>query len=130
MHENLRTPCCHGWAIRTLAVLLAVLMVSISGCASPAKFRPASGAQNFPPYEGEVKVLENLPPSGQYKRVGVVVVEGVLLTREAAMVSAIKQEAAENGADAVVMQSPVKITKDSDGGTQRKLAAWAIKLNR
>lgn len=130
MFDNHRTFLKDARFVRALTVILAVLVAVISGCTSPAKFQPASGAEQFPPYEGKVKVLENLPPSNQYKRIGVVMVEGVLLTKESAMVAAVKEEAAENGADAVVMQSPVKVTKNSDGSTRKRLAAWAIRLNR
>lgn len=130
MFDNHRTFLKDARFVRALTVILAVLVAVISGCTSPAKFQPASGAEQFPPYEGKVKVLENLPPSDQYKRIGVVMVEGVLLTKESAMVAAVKEEAAENGADAVVMQSPVKVTKNSDGSTRKRLAAWAIRLNR
>ena len=113
-----------------LAVLLAVFAAAIGGCTSPAKFQSATGSEDLPPYEGEVRVLENLPASDQYKRVGVVIVEGVLLTKESNMVAAIKEEAAERGANAVVFQSPLKTTKNSDGSTRKRLAAWAILLNR
>ncbi len=130
MHDNLHTARRRARVGRSLTVLLAVLMAAVSGCTSPAKFTPASDSENFPPYEGEVRILENLPPSDQYKRVGVVVVEGVLLTRDASMVAAVKKKAAANGADAVVMQSAIKATKNPDGGTRKRLAAWAIRLNR
>lgn len=113
-----------------LLAVLAILAVTISGCTSPAKFTPASGSEKFPRYEGEVRVLENLPSSDQFQRVGVVIVEGVQLTKDAAMVSAVKKKAAANGANAVVMQAPIKETKDSSGGVHRTLAAWAIRLNR
>jgi len=111
-------------------VLLAVLAAAIGGCTSPAKFQPAAGSEDLPPYEGKVRVLENLPASDQYKRVGVVIVEGVLLTKESDMVAAVKEEAAERGANAVVFQAPLKTTKNSDGSTRKRLAAWAVLLNR
>lgn len=123
-HES---PPCNG---RLLIVLLVAVLLSVGGCASPAKFQPASGAESFPPYEGEVRILQSLPPSDQYTRVGIVTVEGVLLTKEAEMVSLLKEKAADKGADAVVMQSAMKVIKNSDGSTTRKLAAWAIRLNR
>jgi hypothetical protein len=111
-------------------LLLVLLIGAAAGCASPATFQPASGGEDFPAYKGEVRVLENLPTSGQYKRVGVVVVEGVLLTEDADMVATLKREAAAKGADAVVMQSPIRVTKDPDGSTTKRLAAWAIRLSR
>jgi hypothetical protein len=107
-----------------------MLVMVVSACTSPAKFTPASGSEKFPPYKGDVRVLENLPSSDQFRRVGVVVAEGVQLTSDADMVAAVKKEAAANGADAVVMQAPIKETTDSGGGVHRTLAAWAIRLNR
>jgi len=130
MHDNLRTQRSRGRAGRLSTVLIAVVMTAISGCTSPATFQPASRSEEFPPYEGEVRVLENLPPSSQYKRVGVVIVEGVLLTKDAAMVASVKKKAAAKGANAVVMQSKIKVTKNHDGNTTKKLAAWAIRLNK
>ena len=59
-----------------------------------------------------------------------VFVEGVLLTKDASMVASVKKKAAENGADAVVMQSKIKVFKKPDGNTTKKLAAWAIRLNK
>jgi hypothetical protein len=129
MYDNTHTPCPRARVGRSLTLLLLLLIGATGGCTSPATFQPSSGGEAFPAYKGEVKVLENLP-SGGYKRVGVVVVEGVLLTKEADMVATLKKEAAAKGANAVVMQSPVKVTKEPDGGTTRRLAAWAIRLNR
>jgi type IV pilus biogenesis protein CpaD/CtpE len=130
MVDNSHAPGPRGRVGRSPTVLLVVIMAALSGCTSPARFTPASGSGDFPPYKGEVRVLENLPPSGQYKRVGVIIIEGVLLTKEASMVTAIKKQAAANGADAVVMQSKIKVTKDPDGSTRKRLGAWAIRLNR
>lgn len=115
----------------TVRLLLVALIAAIaSACTSPAKFTPATGSEKLQPYKGDVRVLENLPSSGQFQRVGVVIVEGVQLTSDATMVAAAKKEAAANGADALVMQAPIKVTKDSSGGVHKKLAAWAIRLKR
>lgn len=130
MFDNIHSLLMRARSVGVLTVMLAVLVAAMGGCTSPARFQPVSGGERLPPYEGKVRVLENLPPSDQYKRVGVVMVEGVLLTKESDMVAAVKKEAAENGADAVVMQSPVRVTKNPDGSTRKKLAAWAIRLNR
>ena len=130
MHETMHTAGPRALTGRWPALLLLVLIAAVGGCASPAKFQPASGAGKFSAYEGEVKVLENVPSPGAYQRVGVVVVEGVLLTKESDMVAILKEEAAKRGADAVVMQGPVKVTKEPDGSTTQRLAAWAIRLNR
>lgn len=110
--------------------LLLVLGAAAVGCTSPARFAPSSGAEKFPPYDGEVRVLEHLPAPGQFERVGVVVVEGVQLTSDAALMDSARRKAAENGADAVVMQGPIQVTKDSAGGVKKTLAVWAIRLKR
>ncbi len=130
MNDNTQSRCSKGRLGLLLSVLLAAFVMVIGGCTSAVKFTPTSGSENFPPYEGKVRVLENLPPSGQFKRVGVIIVEGVLLTKDESMVAAVKEKAAANGADAVVMQSPIKVTKTSDGNTHKELGAWAIRLNR
>jgi len=130
MDDNLHTPGRRRLTGRRGVLLVTMLMVVMCGCTSPANFQPTLGAEALPPYEGKVKVLENLPASNQFKRVGVVTVEGVLLTKESNMVAAIKETAAEHGANAVVMQSQMKVSKLPDGSTRRKLAAWAIRLNR
>lgn len=110
--------------------LLFLLAAFASGCTSPAKFAPSSGAEKFPPYEGEVRVLQHLPSPGQFERVGIVTVEGVQLTAEEAMMDAARKKAAQNGANAVVMQGPIQVTKDSAGGIKQTLAVWAIRLKR
>ncbi|TFH49819.1 MAG: hypothetical protein E4H01_03475 [Lysobacterales bacterium] len=130
MFDNLNTPWPRPWVGAALTLLLAVLVAAISGCTSSAKFQPTSGSEHLPPFEGQVIVLENLPSSNQFKRVGVVIVEGALLTKVSDMVAALKEKAAESGANAIVMQSPVKVSKNTDGSTHKKLAAWAIRLNR
>jgi hypothetical protein len=130
MHDDLHARRSRARTGRLLMVLMAVVIAGVSGCTSPATFQPASRSEEFPPYEGDVRVLENLPPSDQYKRVGVVFVEGVLLTKDASMVDSVKKKAAANGADAVVMQSKIKVIKNPDGSTTKKLAAWAIRLNK
>lgn len=137
MHTRCRelTPCAGyrrfpGAYLTRLLIVAMAAMVVMAGCASPAKFQPSAGGESFPPYEGEVRVLENLPPSDQYTRIGIVRVEGVLLTKESEMMSKLKDKAADKGANAIVMQSAMKVIKNSDGSTTRKLAAWAIRLNR
>ena len=123
-----RVYCRRGLCFGLCSVLL--LAAFVSGCTSPARFTPSSPAEKFPPYEGEVRVLQRLPNAGQFERVGVVVVEGVQLTAEEAMMDAARKKAAQNGANAVVMQGPIQVTKDSAGGITQTLAVWAIRLKR
>lgn len=110
--------------------VLAGLLLALTGC-STTQFRPANPTEKFPPFEGEVKVLEQLPPAGQYRHVGVVMVEGVTFTKQSRMMNAIKKEAAAQGANAVVFQSSkVKTSVNASGGEQKRIAAWAILLRR
>jgi len=104
-----------------------VLAAALGACAG-AEFRPSPTAPAFEPYSGEVKVLGRLPPADRFDRVGVVIAEGVNLTKKSSMLEQLKREAAARGANAVVLQGDVKTTVDSEGGKRKKLAAWAIRL--
>lgn len=111
------------WIERLTPVLVAVVLTACS----QAQFRPATTSVKLEPYTGEVRVLDRLPPPSQYLLVGVVIAEGVFLTDEATMFEALKKEAAARGANAVVLQGKVKVTKLGGGGEEQKLAAWAIR---
>ena len=116
---------------RTMRGMIVIAaLVLLGACASPAKFERASAAPSFPSFEGDVTVLQNLPPAGDYDLLGIVRVEGVLLTKEEEMMARLKSRAADEGANAVVLQAPMKVITNSDGSTTRKLAAWAIRLPR
>lgn len=108
-------------------VAVLVLAAVLTGCVG-AEFRPTPTAPAFEPYTGEVKVLGRLPPAGRFERVGVVIAEGVKFTSKSTMLEQLKREAAARGANAIVLQSDVKTTPDSEGGERKKLAAWALRL--
>ena len=99
------------------------------GACSGVQFRPATTPVELAPFTGEVRVLERLPPASEYVPVGVVIADGVFLTKEADMLEVLKREAAVHGANAVVLQGRTKVTKTGAGGQEKKLAAWAIRTN-
>jgi hypothetical protein len=110
--------------MRVYVTVLAVL-VFLGGCSS-AQFTP-SGSARADPFSGEVQVLERLPATGTYQMLGVLIVRGVQLTSEAQMFEQLKSRAAERGADAVVPQGPVRSQENSQSGTDRRLAGYAIR---
>jgi hypothetical protein len=97
----------------------------LAGCAS-SSFN-ASSNDLPPPWEGEVEVLERLPAQGTYRLLGVVFVKGVNLTSDERMFEQLADRAAERGADAVVPQAPIRDRPTGEGGTDRTLAAYAIR---
>ncbi len=109
--------------MRILTVLAA--LVFLSSCASSG-FNP-SAQREFPPYEGEVEVLNRLPLEGTYDLVGIVRVKGVALTSDERMFDELKERAAYQGADAVIPQGKIRTRPKSDGGEDRTLAAYAIR---
>ena len=105
-----------------VTVICALLL--LAGCAN-TEFSP-SGDTRAPPYSGEVQVLQRLPAEGSYRMLGILIVRGVNLTSDERMFAQLKQRAAAQGADAVVPQGPIRAQINSDGGEDRKLAAYAI----
>jgi hypothetical protein len=106
-----------------LHMLVAALL--LAGC-SETRFTPSAGGQAPAPHQGPVALLEQLPPEGSYRLLGVVKVTGVRLTSDARMYDDLRERAAASGANAVVPQGPIRDRPTRDGGTQRALAGWAI----
>ena len=118
-----------GLASRLAPALVGGLVLIALVACSQARFTPATIPVELEPYTGEVRVLERLPPPNEYVAVGVVIAEGVFLTKQSDMLEDLKRAAARRGANAVVLQGKVKITKTGTGGEEKKLAAWAIRTN-
>ena len=110
--------------MRLYVTILAVLGL-LCGCAS-SEFSPRADVR-APPYSGEVAVLERLPAVGSYKVLGIVIVRGVALSSDARMFDRLKERAAAQGADAVVLQAPLRTEDSADGSENRRLAAYAIR---
>lgn len=108
--------------------LLALALATLGAC-SGVQFRPATTPVELEPFTGEVRVLERLPQPSEYIPVGVATADGVFLTKEADMLAALKREAAAHGANAVVLQGKMQVTRTAAGGHDKKLAAWAIRTN-
>lgn len=110
-----------------MRLAVAVLAAVLSACTPGTRFRPATVPVALAPYAGEVRVLGLLPPQGEYVTVGVVIADGVFLTEEVDMLDALKREAAAHGANAVVLQGKLQVTRKGSGGQEKRLAAWAIR---
>ena len=108
-----------------LYVTVLAAFVFFGGCAS-SQFSP-SGDAGGARFTGEVQVLEQLPAAGSYQMLGIIIVRGVELSSDARMFEQLKTRAADQGADAVVPQSPILEQQNSQGGTDRRLAAYAIR---
>ncbi|MCP5152127.1 MAG: hypothetical protein H6983_25545 [Ectothiorhodospiraceae bacterium] len=109
--------------------VLATLLVSalLAGCAR-SEFTPASAAPgDLAPYRGTVRVLPALPPGG-FERLGVVIVRGQQNISDERLTRMARDAAQARGANAIVVQAPPKVESYRDGGFQKKLAAWALRL--
>ncbi len=114
------------YRLRTLALAGALL----AGC-STAEFNRNASAPDYPPYDGEVAVLTELPPAGQFERLGVVVATGGDAGTRNALLRSLKKKAAAGGANAIMLQrDEVKELGTQGVGTQTKLAAWALRVRR
>jgi len=105
--------------------VLALSLVLLSGCASESF--TSSTSKQYPPWRGEVTVLEKLPVAGSYDLIGVVTIEGSRITSDDRMYAQMKEQAAARGANAVVPQSKIKIRT---GSKEQILAAYAIWLRK
>ncbi|MEM7504448.1 MAG: hypothetical protein AAF417_20590 [Pseudomonadota bacterium] len=103
------------------AVLTAMLL--LTGCAN-TDFQRASTAPKLPPYTGEVRVMKQFP-YGEYVMIGTVFATGAITVSEGKVRRSLIKQAAAQGANAVVLQGKLR-TVESAGGTEKKLAAWAI----
>ena len=110
---------------RTRIPVICTLVALLAACAED-EFR-ASGLDSFPPHEGPVQVLAQLPQPGSYDLVGVVVVRGVGFTSDERMFEQLRAMAAERGADAVIPQGPIRNRPKTEGGEERRLAGYAIR---
>ena len=113
--------------MRLYVTYLTVLGL-LCGCAS-SEFSPRRDVR-APPYSGEVAVLERMPAVGSYKALGIVIVRGVALSSDERMFDELKERAAAQGADAVVLQAPLRTEDNGDGGENRRLAAYAIRRDQ
>lgn len=109
--------------MRILALI--ALTVVLAGCAS-SEFTQSS-AQKYPPFEGEVELLQTRPAPGSYELLGVVMVRGVGLTSDERMYKQLRELAAERGADAVIPQGEIRNRRTTEGGEERRFAGYAIR---
>ncbi|HWR67447.1 MAG TPA: OmpA family protein [Desulfomonilia bacterium] len=107
-----------------LAMIMVIAMLTLYGCTT-AHFMKA-GSTTYPPYNGDVKILE-VPPEGvNYELIGIVSVNGPWDTGYDKLLQLMKTEAAQNGADAIMMCSNKVCPQLGNQGSS--LAAPAMKI--
>lgn len=107
-----------------LAMITVIAMLTLHGCTT-AHFMKA-GSATYPPYNGDVKILD-VPLEGvTYELIGIVSVNGPWDTRYDQLIKLMQKEAAQNGADAIMMCSNEVCPQLGNQGSS--LAAPAIKL--
>ena len=111
-----------------LYVTALVALLVLCGCTT-TDFS-SSGDSGAAPYAGEVQVLERLPAKGSYTMLGVLIVRGVNLTSDERMFEQLKERAAAQGANAVVLQGPIIEQENTTGGVDRRLGGFAIVLHK
>jgi hypothetical protein len=86
---------------RILSVFLAV--ACITGCAT-ARF--AQTGQTYPPYDKPVKVFWAPPQEVKYVEIGIVSSAGGIIHQWAELIEALQNEAANKGANAIIVGGP------------------------
>jgi len=110
------------------AALLAAAAVALSACTS-VQFNRITNAPEYPPFTGEVQVIESLPAADRFVRLGTVVARGGDAATGAGLTKDLQKEAARNGANAIMLQSPPR-EGTSAAGKELRLAAWAFRIER
>jgi len=103
--------------LRPSAVVVALLL--LVGCATSYQ---RLSQKSYPPYDGEIAVLNELPAEGDYIKVGVVAVASSVPTKGLAQ---IKRQARRVGADTIVWQGEIR-----QGVLQVQYGSSALLLRR
>lgn len=107
----------------------ALFLVVVAACTS-VEFTPSPGAGAYRPYQGEVRVLDELPAPGTFERLGIVIARGVRLSDKVDLLEDLKSEAARRGANAIVLQGDVKSRRNVGGSEEKLLGAFALRVKR
>ena len=83
------------------SILILGFLLLLASCAT-AEFVPSESGLRFPPWSGEVRVLDQMPKTG-FERVGVVTARGGVVHGTDELTRALKARAAEQGANAIVV---------------------------
>ena len=109
----------------TRRVLVLVLAAFLGACTT-TEFSRNRSAEKRPPFEGRVVVLERLPSSG-YEVIGTLIITGRAYATKQNMLELLVEEAADHGANGVVLQGePIKV--QSTYGEQTKFAGTLLWL--
>ena len=103
------------------------LLATLAGCTA-AEFRPSPGAPEYRRFKGRVEVLASLPAAEDYESLGVVIVTGSQYASDASLHKRAVAVAADRGANAVVWQGEIKLVPYKAGALQKKLGAFALRV--
>lgn len=97
--------------------LVAACLTSTAALASDAEFHPSTYTtyKKHQPNSGEVELLSELPPVGQYIEIGVVRVSTNKVSDFYDALDELKEAAARHGSNAIVLEEDARIF--SEGGT-------------
>ena len=84
-----------------IVFLLVLSLVFLSGCAK-VRFTPTG--DSYPPYSGTVKILKTYPSESKYSEIGWVSADGDFNTPWSELLALMQQEAANRGANAIVLE--------------------------
>lgn len=88
-------------AVRSMVTIL--VMATLAGCTT-TRFMNI-GDTTYPPYDGEVQVIDVHPEGVEYEVIGIVSVGGPWETSHEQLLQQVKEVAAQHGADAVMLCS-------------------------
>ena len=104
-------------------IIIAIIVISaLSGCTTARFLKTGT---TYPPYNGDVEILDTPLEGVSYEVIGIVSVDGPLDTRHD-LIKLMQKVAAQNGADAIIMCSDKDCHQAGSQGSS--LAAPAIKI--
>jgi OOP family OmpA-OmpF porin len=99
-----------------------LVMATLAGCTT-TRFMNMGGTE-YPPYDGEVQVIDVHPEGVEYEVIGIVSAGGPWETSHEQLLQQVKEEAAQHGANAVMICSEQMGEEDSS------LVAPAVRIKR
>ena len=109
------------------SAVFGLIALTLTACVSSSNYRGESSAPTYPPYKGEVAILEKFPPRGTYERLGVITVRTEGVSYANTLRNRMRKEVAARGGNAVVLQGKEREGRDGNGHLYGILAGWAIR---
>ncbi len=89
---------------------ILILLLLLTACEGPRVHFLKYSKEIYDPYKGNVRIFNVLPKNKKYVVIGDVEAEAFLATPNEQVIQALKREAAENGANAIVLEEEGIIT--------------------